>query len=279
MSDVSLQYRNELYNNLMLLKKHREYDNSASIDDMPSFRYLMDVTEYDFTEPLSLSAALSEKNEIEKIIAIMQWLSRNIVFDGRSDSDCTLGTLQLNIPVNCFKVAQLLNDLYSFYGFYARMVQTKPYSEANDSNHWVNLVFSNTLKKWIMMDAAFCAYCRDKEGNLLSVQEIRKLISCHKPVHIIIQNDNMSANQYFYLVSETYFQFNCFLIQGKDVSHIDGQQLINLSPIGYNSKKFYDTRIKEEVMQGLSMKTIKDLELCHQMRIFTNNDCWFWSIP
>ena len=58
-------------------------------------------------------------------------------------------------------------------GFKSRYVTCLPKKYVDDC-HVINMVYSNTLDKWLWMDPTFNAYVMDENGTLLGISEVRE---------------------------------------------------------------------------------------------------------
>lgn len=206
-------------------------------------------------------------SDIEKILFICDWLHKNIIHDGDASFDkFNLNNIKINKKMNCYEISLLLNVIYITLGFKARMVQTMPFDPFISSNHWVNIVYIKS--KWHMIDATFNAHC-ELDGNILSIEEIRKCIADNTQFKIFVHG-KLNSSQYYYLLCETYYQFNTFKIHSENPLLERNQEIINLSPVGFDSCLFYKKQLE------LRKNDNVELNFCDKIRIFTHNPKSFW---
>ena len=68
----------------------------------------------------------------------------------------------------------VLNEMYLAMGFKSRYVTCMP-SDPNDNDcHVINIVYSETLNKWLWVDPSFGIYVTDENNNMLGIAETRE---------------------------------------------------------------------------------------------------------
>ncbi len=122
-------------------------------------------------------------DDISRIKNIMYWLHDEVRHNGSSSwPDCDFNAIELielcrreGRGLNCRFVSMILNDLYLSVGIPSRFVtcQSKKYDTDGDC-HVINMVWSESLRKWIWMDVSFAAYVTDENGLMLHPGEVRE---------------------------------------------------------------------------------------------------------
>jgi hypothetical protein len=181
------------------LKLYKDYDKT-SVRGFPGFSY-MTSSDSDLRilkSSFNLDQVAGSGNEISRIIKLMQWVHRLVPHE--SSPGYIVPSNSLNIievcqtekrGVNCRQLATILNDVYLAMGFKSRLVTCLPMKNETEDCHVTNLVFSETLKKWIYMDPTFEAYFTNKKGIFLNHAEIRKAIVDGTAIRV---NDEINSN-------------------------------------------------------------------------------------
>ena len=131
----------------------------------------------------NLEQVAGQGDEISRIINLMQWVNETVHWDGKAPSPSPYNALHLlkvckdsNRAVNCRMMATILNEVYLSMGFKSRHISCLPKNAEDRDSHVTNIVYSETLDKWIYMDPSFAVYYKDKDGMLLNHAEIREAI-------------------------------------------------------------------------------------------------------
>lgn len=249
--------------NLSQLKKGKNYERTEE-KEFP-FVYDMKLPFPNFLYDLTKSVL--NLNEIEKIIYILNWTHSNVHHNGFIDQTLHLDNLPSTLSGNCFNISLFANEVYAFYGFISKSIQTRPYNISNIGTHWVNLVFSRTYNKWIMVDPSFGCYCTDINNKYLSIEEIRSIVIENKKLNIH-SSGPLTSHQYYYLICDSFYQFDSFLFNVTDPLHYRKQRVLNLIPITYHSDAFLNAAKSDEKLANF-----------YNMLIPTSNDTAFWCLP
>ena len=113
--------------------------------------------------------------------------------------------------------------------------------------HSINVVYSNTLDKWIWIDPTNNAWVMDENGIMLSVQEVRERLRDGRPVILNEEanwNNQQKITKEYYL--DSYMAKNLYSIKADDVL---------LCPSDPNAENFF------------------------QAKYVVNDDTWFWQSP
>jgi hypothetical protein len=174
----------------MVLKAAAPYQTADTVG-LPRFTYqntdaqsLRYVREYFQLDTISRGTS-----EIDHIKNLLTFAHNNIRHNGNNYALCEKDAIDTynyvkatGKGVNCRQLAIALNDMYLAMGYASRYVTCLPQDPTDPDCHVINCVWSKELGKWLWMDPTFCAWVMDKEGNLLSIEEVREYIRSDKPV-------------------------------------------------------------------------------------------------
>jgi len=247
-----------------ILRMGGTYGQDKKADIRPDFTYepsdtkpLKKVREY-----FNLDSIAGTGGEISKIINLMAWVHNAIPHHGNgwavSETDAidiyNYSKANNNKALNCKALSIVLNECYLSMGFKSRVVACYPKNENDHESHVINIVYSITLNKWILMDATFNAYLTDENDNLLGIAEVRERLIEGQP---LILNKNANWNNRIPWTKDMYFDnymtrflywFQCsarsaFNLES-DYRDTD-EEYISLMPVGYinenRSKNSYIT--------------------------------------
>ena len=168
----------------------------------------------------NLDTIAGDGDEISKIFNLMAWVHDNIRHDGNNFALCEFTAIDLynyhkstGKGINCRHLAITLNEIYLAMGFKSRYVTCMPKDSTDPDCHVINIVYSNTLKKWVWIDPTFNAYWKDENGNLLSIEEVRERVIDERPLFL---NENANWNKepqtkekYLSYMAKNMYWFNC----------------------------------------------------------------------
>jgi hypothetical protein len=200
-------------------------------------------------EKYALDEVAGDGPEEDRIIKLMKWVhrqskhARNPVYPEEMNA---LNLIELcrneKYKLNCYMYALVLNEVYLSMGFYSRLVHLEPHSNEKKESHWVCVVYSIDLDKWIMMDPNMGGYLRDEHGELLGLSQIRKRL---------VESKGLGVNRdiggfvkflgkwsYPWYLSKNTFRFHCQLVSEFDMeTQPTGRTYIDLLPDGFNPEK------------------------------------------
>jgi len=198
-----------------------------------------------------LDSIAGHGDEISKILNMLNWVRYNIRHDGNNNALGELDAIDVynyhkatNKGVNCRDLAITLNEMYLAIGFKSRYVTCG--SKDNSEVHVINSVYSTTLNKWLWIDPTCNAYWKDKNGNLLSIEEVRERLIDDLPLQL---NDDASWNNEEKKTKENYlgawvskllYWFECTESSSFNVEsryRDTNQTYIRLVPLGYEPPK------------------------------------------
>ena len=160
-----------------ILQNASGYEPNLRTDTLRRFAYanpkdssLVRVREYFQLD--SVAGSGDERSEIKNILT---YIHNIIKHDGNHENPKTVNAIGLaeackdgSRGLNCRGLATVLNECYLAMGFKSRFITCMPQVYINDC-HVINVIYSNTLYKWIWVDPTQHAWVRDENGLLLSV--------------------------------------------------------------------------------------------------------------
>jgi len=264
-----------------LIEDYARYNDSTDYG-FPKFEYSSpdDTNLVKLREMYNLDSVAGDGGEISKIINLMNWAHTIVVHDGTGNPVNPNPRNAINIirqckkekrGVNCRMQATVLNEAYLAMGFKSRHVTCMPYSKEDPDCHVTDMVYSETLGKWLFMDATNNSYFMDPDSNILGFSEIRERM---KSGDTLIINDEINWNgqpedkaNYMNYMTKNFFRFFCPL----------------KSEFGYESRK--DERawvyLYPDGYEADSIGTIDSgkTDNGRYYDYYTDNDDYFWAEP
>ena len=230
-----------------------------------------------FKNKYKLDSVAGNGDEISKFKNLLFWVHNAVRHDGNSNNPAQVNGDSLitvckaqNRGVNCRMMASILRDAYQAEGFKARIVTCMPKDTLDNDCHVIDVVWSNTLNKWVWMDPTFNAYLRDENGNYLNIEEVRARLIAGSPV---VLNDDANWNNkqketreaYFNYMSKNLYWLKCSIKSEWDIESAKSGKpavdYVNLYPGGFS--------------------TIQQPKMVNKWAVFygTNNPAYFWQKP
>jgi hypothetical protein len=280
--EICLKYAKENTPNfLAILKKASKYSNRDK-------NYAIDFT-YQSAEnenlkllrsTYNLDSIAGTGNEVSKILNLLHWMHYLIPHNGSNgnpEMKNALSFIQVckneHRGLNCRGLAIALNECYLALNIKSRFITCMPKDSTDSECHVINMVFSNTLQKWLWIDPTFDSYVMNEKGELLSIQEVRERVINGKQVIINPdanwnreQSQNIGNYLYNYMSKNLYY-FVCSVNSHFDLEteSKDRKQYIALIPDDY-----YSYMPKEmKYNSSINNKEVK----------YINNPDIFWSKP
>jgi hypothetical protein len=169
-----------------ILKKGATYhSNDQRI--LPDFTYQSseDPNLKELRRSFNLDSVAGKGDEISRIKNMLHWVHNRIPHDGNHDNPIVKNAVSMiaectrdNRGLNCRGLATVLNECYLAMGFKSRFVTCLPKDSLKLDNdcHVINVVYSDSLKKWLWIDPTNEAYVMNGNGELLSIEEVRERI-------------------------------------------------------------------------------------------------------
>lgn len=85
---------------------------------------------------------------------------------------------------SCYGYAVVLNDVLCALGYKCKYIFCKPIALHFIDCHVVNLVYSNDLHKWVILDVAQSVYYTDEFGCMLSLEELMNKIIDNRTINL-----------------------------------------------------------------------------------------------
>lgn len=252
-----------------MLRSARAYDAAEPCDSLPAFRYAApdDRNLVRLRRMFNLDSIAGAGDEISKIRNLCHWVHNTVRHDGGSYNPTERNAIAMielcrreGRGVNCRMLAQILNECYLAMGFKSRFVTCMPRKMVNDC-HVINVVYANTLGKWVWIDPSFEAWVTDSEGTMLSIAEVRECLREGKPCFLNKEanwNNEEPQTQEEYL--ELYMAKNLYYLVCPDRSE-------------------FDTETYREGKQPLRYVALVPPGYSSKIRYSTSNDAWFWHAP
>lgn len=264
---ISLLNKIKQYDKLYILQKSGSY-KQENTDSLPIFNYLSvenknlkNVRKY-----FNLDSIAGKGDEITRIINLMFFVNKNIKYDGSNWALCEFDAIDLynyykttGKGINCRHKAMVLNEMYLAMGFKSRYVTCMPKDPNDPDCHVINSVYSETMKKWLWMDASHGIYVTDENNNLLSISEVRDRLKNGKPLKLNKEATQTKAWYLDYYMAKNLYWLQCptvFRFNTESRYRDDDLQYISLVPVGYGEGNPY--------LKG---------------NVITHNPDYFWQIP
>lgn len=227
----------------------------------------------------NLDSIAGDGDEISQIINLLNWTNKIVRHDGDNDPADPHPKNALNIiatanleqkGVNCRMMATILNEAYLAAGFKSRHITCLPYDKEDPDCHVINMVYSDSLNKWLYVDPTFAGYFTDSAGTMLSISEVRdKLINGEK----LILPDNLNWNgepknhdSYKTYMTKNLFRFSCPISSEFGYESKNDRAWVDLLPVGYDT-------LKVNTVDTTKTDTKTSLEY-----YIANSDA-FWALP
>jgi hypothetical protein len=264
---------------IIFLRQYPEF-GTTSVEGMAPFYYAdpADSLLTGLRTTYNLDSVAGPGPETKKIISLMRWAHHIVKHDGGSTNPDPRNALNLisvcekeNRGVNCRMMATILNEVYLAMGFKSRHVTCMPVEKEFTDCHVVNMVFSETLGKWIYMDPTFEGYFMDKDSSLVGIAEVREILIKGEPLLISDglnwNGESYDINAYKNYLTKNLFRFSCPLGSEPGYESKDGDLTwIYLNPVGYDPEK---------AGTADTSGSPGSLRIHH----YTDNADYFWSEP
>ncbi|HVO73267.1 MAG TPA: hypothetical protein VMT35_04535 [Ignavibacteriaceae bacterium] len=222
------------------LRAFSEYKNER-VNSKYKFSYMdsSDTNLRKLKSKYNLDSIAGRGDEKEKIINLMKWVHNVRPYDGHSGYIKPANSLNLlecemakKKGLSCFMKSIILNDVYLAMGYHSRVVHCMPKGNNFIEDHYINMVYSKKLKKWIFMDSAVGGYFEDENGILLSIQEVRqKLINGDT---LVLNNDaELPDFIYLHYLSKNLFRFECSFTSEFNFESKEKKVYCRLNPKSY----------------------------------------------
>lgn len=279
-----VQYARQYGDYMYILKNAAAYNNSEK-RELPAFTYQSsdDANLVALRNGFNLDSIAGKGNEVSKMINLMHWLHNLIPHDGNHSLPQVRNAMSMisvckkdNRGLNCRGLSTVLNECYLAMGFKSRLVTCIPKDSfgIDPDCHVINAVYSNSLKKWLWMDATNDAYVMNEKGELLSIEEVRDRLVNDKPVIVNPdanwnRKESVSKEEYLYkYMAKNLYLFQCATNSEYDLeTPADSKKVVfvQLLPTEYFKQ---EPLVADETGGKLKYTLYK-----------TNNASGFWKAP
>lgn len=237
----------------------------------PAFTYAP-VTDPDLQRVRSyfnLDSIAGTGDEFTRMKRIMYWLHDEIPHNGSGGYPSNVRHNSIDLyeackaqgrGLNCRGLAFVLAEMYQSMGWPARAITCQPKDYLNDTDcHVIDMVWSDSLQKWVWMDPSFAAYVTDENGVLLHPGEVRRRIIENRT---IILNEDANWNHKVTQTKEDYID----RYMAKNLYYISAHlhNVFNLEGPGANWTPHYT--LAPEGSKAPQQSALSDEE-------------WFWQSP
>ena len=271
---------------MYIIKNAKAY-NPNDNRPLPTFTYQSksDPNLVILRKTFNLDSIAGAGNETSKVINLMYWVHNLVPHDGNHENPVVKNALSMinqckreNRGLNCRGLATVLNECYLSMGIKSRFVTCLPKDSLHTDNdcHVINMVYINSLKKWIWIDPTFCAYVMDEKGQLLGLEEVRERLIEDKPLIINPDanwNHKASETKDYYLgyyMAKNLYRLECPVSSEYDTeTSAAGKKImyVDLLPLDYFNQK----PDRSESTNTTNQTTLISYN--------TNNPALFWAVP
>lgn len=221
-----------------------------------SYAQLTDTNLVALRKSFNLDAVAGTGSEVERVINLMHWVHARIRHDGNTPNPLPDPRNAVNIiavadrenwGMNCRMLATVLNECYLAMGFQSRHLTCLPFDINDQDCHVVNMVWSDSLRKWLYMDPTNDAYFMNTAGVILSPWEIRTAMaggdSLVVPEEINWNGQRQNPVDYMNYMAKNLFRFECPQVSAYGYESWPGTRYyISLNPTDYDPSKQTSTK-------------------------------------
>jgi hypothetical protein len=184
-----------------------------------------------------LDSIAGQGGQLARARRLLHWLHAGIRYDGSKEGpacttigDCLQTCFTHGATMNCGGFASCYAAVCRAVGIPARQVVCMPFDTEDPDCHSVTIVYSDSLRRWIYLDATFEAWWTDARGRLLGLEDARALIARGEPVRVNPEA-NMSGEpreeiEHLAYMGKNLFRFRTWLASGAP---------LDLVPLGYSA--------------------------------------------
>lgn len=232
----------------------------------------------------NLDSIAGKGSDVFQILNMLHWMHYMIPHDGNHDNPAVKNAMNMisickrdHRGLNCRGLATVLNECYLSMGFKSRIVTCYPKDslKIDPDCHVINMVWAESMQKWLWIDPTNDAYVMNEKGEILSIEEVRSRLISNQP---LILNPEANWNRYsatkeFYLYQ--YMAKNLYLLESPVSSEYDMEtrkegktfRYTKLMPLDYSKQS-------PEVVQE---ENTENKTTWIEYR--TNNPAVFWQKP
>jgi hypothetical protein len=244
------QSRRDVQKHLDLLRRYASFSPDATtLDFQFSYAPATDNQLVEFKRAYNLDSVAGNGDEISRIMNLLNWANKIVRHDGSQDPADPRPRNAMNIiktcretnkGVNCRMLATLLNEAYLSTGFRSRHVTCLPHDKEDPDCHVINVVYSDSLDKWLYVDPTFAGYFMGADSTLLSIEEVRqKLITGEElllPDALNWNGEPKEKRGYRSYMTKNLFRFSCPVSSEFGYESGDHCGWVYLNPVGYDDE-------------------------------------------
>jgi hypothetical protein len=225
----------------------------------------------------NLDGVAGPGDEISRIKNLMHWVHFHLHHDGTVSLPNPDPYTSVNIlavaakekrPFHCGILATVLNDVYLSMGFKSRHLGCLPFDKQDSDRHSVTMVWSNDLRKWLLMDPTFDAYFTATSGTPLGPAEIRAAMGQGDSI-LVAESINWNGQprskvEHYNYMAKNLFQLLCGARWSPTANSKGKPVYVYLIPEGYDANML-------GTVDSTSTKGI--------IKYYTDNEGWFLARP
>jgi hypothetical protein len=212
----------------------------------------------------SLDDVAGSGPEVQRITNVLHWVHGRIRHDGSTPREAPDPRNAINIiavadrenwGMNCRMLATVLNECYLALGYPARHLTCLPYDAEDPDCHVVNMVWSDSLTKWLFMDPTYDAFFMNADSMILSPWEIREALARGDSL-VLPQEINWNGQRENPVVYMNYMAKNLFRFQSPAVSEFGYESnpaprhYVTLNPTLYDPTRQQTSASADSIAKG-----------------------------
>ncbi|MFH1374751.1 MAG: transglutaminase-like domain-containing protein [bacterium] len=228
-----------------------------------------------FREMYNLDSIAGHGSDESRAINLTRWVHTAVRHDGSATGPLPRNALNIlkvcadsGRGINCRMMAIVLNEACLAVGLKSRYLTCLPQDKQDTEAHVVNMMWSDSLEKWLYMDPTYDGYFANKSGVLLSPWEVREALVNGDS---LVVNDDLDYNgtphdpvQYKSYMAKNLFRFGAPLVSEFNYESNDDEIVqVYLNPVGYDSV--------------LTATADSATGTARYIKYYTDNATWFWE--
>lgn len=247
-------YRNGQYSasdDLFFLRLFSEYSDVPTGKVNITYQPLNSPELSALREKYKLDDLAGDGDDLKRVSNVRQWIHRYFLreediqpfntmvacekpFEWNADIMMEHGK-DMSFKADCATLAAVLTEMLIALGFKAIWVQCLPIDLRHEESHCITHVYIESLKKWIVVDAAQDLFYFDRKGVPLSLSEMRKSFIKDDRVFIFAKEEKLDGRKkLIYYWWKNIFRFRCFENSAYGFLGRKPQTSFYLNPYNYN---------------------------------------------
>lgn len=239
-----------------MLNEYADFDYDNDVDSWIEFQNNNDKELIDLERTFYIKKIAIGETDFDRIISLMKYIHNELFFVGTNVSPSENNTYEImkikkTGSLFCSYQATVLLEMLLSIGIKAIKVSCLP-KEFDGDCHVVIISYLKDINKWVFFDPTFNTYFSDKDGNPLSLIEIRecyqrlqvdfKHIEINKQWELVMNGIVCDSYDEWYKIYMAKNMFR-FMFPNKSTFNFPSKtdsEFIFLNPLGYDSKNEYD---------------------------------------